>query len=86
MLTIVLAQSFVQEFSDCLSENWMSKKELYKQFNPEFVDAFLEQFEEYLTEGVEGEEINYTLGTTPEDGYLLTAEILATNQEWLELK
>ena len=83
MITIVLPQSFVQEISVCLSENWMSKKELFLQFNPEFVDAFLEQFEEYLTEGVEG---NYTLGTTPEDGYLLTAEILATNQEWLELK
>ncbi|MGL6136253.1 MAG: hypothetical protein ACRC2M_03100 [Planktothrix sp.] len=64
----------------------MSKKELCKQFNPEFVDAFLEQFEEYLIEGLDSGEINYTLGTTQEDGSFLTAEILATNQEWLELK
>jgi hypothetical protein len=86
MLTIVLPQSFVHSISGCLSENWMNKKELYKEFNPEFVDAFLSQFKEYLTEGLEGEEINYTLGATPEDGYLLTTEILAANQKWLELK
>jgi hypothetical protein len=85
-IIVILPQSFVNEICIGLVRNWLTYTELCIDFRSDFVDAFLTQFNEYLTEGTEDNIKYYTLGETEEDGYLLAAEILEANQNRIALK
>lgn len=82
MLTLILSQSFLLEICNALAEDWMSRDDLLKIFNQPLVDAFLSDFNDYLSEGEneEGERM-YTLGLEEGEAELFTAEILASNQK-----
>lgn len=86
MITIVLPQSFLSDICNRLADGWLTKESLQKTFNPSFVDAFFEQYQDYLSEG-EDEGITYfTLGLGDDESEFLIGKILAANQKRLELK
>jgi len=85
-IIVILPQSFVNEICKALAKDWLNHADLCMIFRSNFVDAFLNQFDEYLTEGIEDDVKHYTLGETEEDGYLLAAEILEANQNRIALK
>lgn len=88
MITLVIPQHILNSLCDYLVENWATVDDLYLKFDKAFVNQFLTDFSDYLTEGEdEKNQIkNFTLGLNPDESLLLKGEILATNQKWLELK